>query len=192
MIMETHMLIGQKVFNNINELTNMNLNRTSFIFGNMKPDIVYSLLKKSHRMKDSLYFVIKEIDKLLTSEIKDKNKFSSSLGVINHFLSDFFCSAHYYNLDKFNGGINHIRYELKLHKTFKKMEKEKQLNLQELNINRYMKDTVLNSIYSLENEYKKQEPSMENDIIFALRVSTVISVYILNNSVSTKSILVAA
>ncbi|KAB3525508.1 zinc dependent phospholipase C family protein [Alkaliphilus serpentinus] len=180
MMLKTHILIGQKVFDNIKELYNMKqLHRTSFIIGNIKPDIVYRLLIKSHCMKDSLYFVVNEINRLLSSEVEDIKEFSSSLGVINHFLSDFFCSAHYYQSEEFNGSINHFKYEMKLHQAFIKMERQKLLSLKELNINRYVKDSFLSSIYFLENEYKNQMPSIETDIIYALRGTTIISIFIL-------------
>ncbi|WZL74707.1 zinc dependent phospholipase C family protein [Clostridiaceae bacterium 35-E11] len=182
MLVNTHRLIGQKVHENVQKLLNIRLNKNNFIYGNMKPDLVYRLSSKSHCMKDSLYFVIDEMNRLLSTDKMNIEQFSIDLGVINHFLSDFFSSPHYHQGEKFNGIIRHMNYEYKLHKIFKKLERYNLLNLSILKIESFTKSTILETILYLEDTYKKQNVNIENDIYYALRVSTLASIYILEKS----------
>ncbi len=181
MLVNTHMLIGQSVYENIQRVLNINLNKSKFIYGNVKPDIVYKLATMSHCMKDSLCFVLEEISNLLVPDEKDLDQFSIDLGVINHYLSDFFCSAHYYP-ERFNSFIKHIDYEYNLHKAFKKLQRDKLLNLSKLQVDRFNKGTIIDTIFVLERLYKKENINVEKDIFYALRISTLASIYILENS----------
>ena len=141
MLVNTHILIGEKVYQNLYELFKTNLCKNKFIYGNIKPDLVYRLSSKSHCIDDSLDFVLEEVNQLILS--KDcKEEFSVKLGVINHFLSDFFCSPHYFK-DDFNGLIKHLNYELHLHKVLKDMENNNLLNNNCLRIDKLLKVNLI-------------------------------------------------
>lgn len=184
MLVGTHMLIGQRVYDNLQESFKVNMNKKGFIYGNIKPDLDYRLSSKSHCMEDSLDFVLDEINRLLLlNEIVYIQQFSIDMGVINHFLADFFCSPHYHKSKEFDGIIKHMNYEFNLHKTFKKMIREEALDISKLKTDKYIRNTLLNTILSLEDDYKKQKQSMENDIYYALRAATIASNYILDNSI---------
>lgn len=190
MLMNTHMLIGQKVYENVQNIMNINLNKNKFIYGNVKPDIAYRLSSISHCMKDSLCFVLNEISNLLLPTVDDLGQFAINLGVINHFLSDFFCYPHF-NTEKYNTMVKHINYEHNLHKVFKKLDKHKLLDLSTLQLNQFNKKTILDTILFLENSYKKQHENIEKDIYYALRISTLASIHILEGSSALDKKLVA-
>ncbi len=188
MLVNTHMLIGQKVYENVQSLLNIRLNKKSFIYGNIKPDIVHSLSSRSHLMKDSLDFVIDEINRLMSPVGMRTKQFSTDLGVINHFLSDFFCSPHYYYDEGYNKFFTHINYEYALHRRFVKLDRKGILDLSRLKIDHFRKGDIVETILNVENMYKKQRSSIENDICSALRISTIASLYIIEGSfLSVKS-----
>lgn len=182
MLTNTHILIGQRVHDNVQKLLNIRLNKNNFIYGNIKPDLVYRLSSKPHCMKGSLYFVIDEMNRLLSTDGMDLEQFSMDLGVITHFLSDFFCSPHYHRYEQFNGIIRHMNYEYKLHKDFKRLERYGLLNLPRLKIDSFNKGTIVETILYLEDTYKKRNANIENDIYYALRVSTLASMHVLKES----------
>lgn len=85
-------------------------------FGSVKPDLTIMCLLKPHRYN----FRFNDVDKLFL-KINDSNKnwlFYYRVGVLSHFLADFFTSPH--NRKGLKGFcFNHRNYESKLHKIFK-------------------------------------------------------------------------
>ncbi len=111
----THFCISLKLLRIIRSNYSDGFNTLSFIWGNLKPDICPSLIKIPHYKKDSEDFILKEISCLLETKCSrfDKNTYSKSerLGVIAHYLSDFFCYVH---SESFKGGRwEHWIYEFK-------------------------------------------------------------------------------
>ncbi len=178
MLINTHILIGRKVYDNVHSLLNIHLDKRNFIYGNIKPDIVHSLSSRSHLMEDSLGFVLDEIYRLISPSGRGSKQFSTDLGVINHFLSDFFCSSHYYYHDKFYKLYTHINYEYALHKHFINLDKKGLLDKSRLKIDYFKRGDIVDTILNLEHIYKKQKSSIANDIYTALRISTLASLYI--------------
>ncbi len=98
----------------------LTLPRYAFIWGNIRPDFSLKCRKKPH------YYQEMEQDmQEMAREMVDTDKgklglwfFSDRLGVICHYLCDFFCYAH---SDQFAGEIkDHIRYEAKLNHYIRK------------------------------------------------------------------------
>ncbi len=92
------------------------LDRVGFMFGNIKPDIDPKLSSVPHVKNTVIDFVSAEIKNLLSMEDKIKSRctreFSERMGLITHYLSDFFCYAHN---EKFKGNLlKHLIYENKL------------------------------------------------------------------------------
>lgn len=60
MLPQTHKIISEHVYNNIKETFNVKLNKRSLIYGSIKPDIAYSLVKLDHLSPSlSILFVMK-------------------------------------------------------------------------------------------------------------------------------------
>jgi hypothetical protein len=84
--------------------------------GNIRPDISLRYNNIPHFKKDAEGFIREEIQNILSGKIYEYEKCSSSLserlGIITHYLSDFFCFAH---SKYFTGGIiEHYLYEMQL------------------------------------------------------------------------------
>lgn len=112
----THLGISREVMALTGKKLEIQLDTAGFMFGNIKPDIVPALSSIPH-IKDKVNnFVKNEIKDLFTYKIKsDSNctrEFSERLGLVTHYISDFFCYAH---SQYFEGNIfKHFYYESKL------------------------------------------------------------------------------
>ena len=179
MLVATHMLIAQKTYECLPDCLKSRISLRCFIFGNVKPDLIYRLSSISHRLQDSLPFVLDEIESLQNQEVESA-RLSINLGVINHFLADFFCSAHY-SEDNYCGPLKHFKYELELHQTFKRLESIDRLKPSTLINSISANNNLSNIIGSLETEFALQNSSKENDIYFALRACNITNSCLLNN-----------
>lgn len=192
MLVGTHVLIGKRVYDYIKSTLNIELGKKKFLYGNVKPDIIFRLSSRSHRLKDSLEFVLDEIERLTKIENISSSQFSVDLGVISHFMADFFCSPHYYKYEEFNNISKHLYYEYNLHNEFKKVSKEIPDGYIETDIPKLESKSNIEIIYFLEQLYRANMLSIKNDIYFALKASTLITKNIIENSIHYSSKRIAA
>ncbi len=184
MNLSTHRQISRKLYKEIEKKLSITLDKKYFIYGNMKPDLDMDLFTKSHRIKDSLDFVVDRINNIMYKEYTSLKKFSVDIGIITHFLSDFFCTVHYHeNTKGYSSLIHHVKYEIALQMKIRKILKDIPLDFSWNHVYKINKDNIYQVIYQLSQAYGKVRPSMENDIFYALKVSMLLSVYIINNSV---------
>ena len=187
MKLKTHMLIARKIHEYLDENYEVNISRRHFIFGSIKPDLVRKFKTLKHSIHDSLDFVLGEVTK--HDETEDSLKRSSvHLGVINHYLSDFFCSKHYYKNDG-EGLIKHIKYEGRLHKKIAAMDAGGKLELPYLHVADNFVGSFGDILKALEEEYKKQPPSIENDILFAIFAPLAACRYLFSDSFISQEVL---
>lgn len=115
--MNTHMLIANELLNQANGNKIYLINRKRFIWGNIKPDCVSKYKLKKHYYNESIYMILDKIYELSNLSISDvifdygKNKFSEELGVVCHFLCDFFCVPHNQEWHFKNALKKHVIYE---------------------------------------------------------------------------------
>lgn len=175
LIINTHKILSTIIYDKVQENSNFKLLEYNyFIWGNIQPDIVPSLLLKSHYKDESLNFVIDEIvalGKTSPSVFYNKqtcNKFSKDIGIVCHFLCDFFCFPHY-NRWHYNSSmiLSHIKYENKLSHSARNILTIPTLSLQPVS---YLENDTLKSFieavlweYSLNEDYR-------NDLIFASNI----------------------
>lgn len=177
--LRTHLLIADKVHDYITSQYDVQIDKSRFAFGNIKPDILRNYITKRHTMKNSLWYILREMKKYESFKKTVENN-PVHIGMINHFLSDFFCSPHYYkclntNLKK------HLEYETELHNVFEEMDKSGELDLSHISNKFYSATSFYETIRQLEKEYTNVEPSIENDIIFSLRAPLTACTYIMEN-----------
>lgn len=102
----THLDISLKLKKVIEQNYTIKLNTLRFMFGNIKPDLFPWLFQTPHFKKNADSFVRQQIGKILNEKIQNNSKcngkFSERLGVLTHYLSDFFCFAH---SDAFTDGL---------------------------------------------------------------------------------------
>ena len=105
MRLDIHHNIGKKVCGELKEL-GCYLNETLYLFGNIFPDIIQSYLWRRHEYLHSREYIRKRIEILK----RNPRLFSFHLGVLTHYICDYFCYPHSSGYDK--GLIHHILYEV--------------------------------------------------------------------------------
>jgi len=101
-----HHKIGKMVCSELKDL-NYKLNEKLFLLGNIFPDLIQSYIWCRHEYKHSRKYVLKKIEQLK----KRPKLFSFHLGVLTHYICDYFCYPHSNSCNK--GFIHHIIYEIR-------------------------------------------------------------------------------
>ncbi len=112
----THLCIAGKLKRIVRKELDVKLNTFSFLLGNVKPDISSKYVNIPHFKKDSNDFVRNEIKSILYCRVYQGKRcthdFSERLGIITHYISDFFCYAH---SGHFTGSMaEHYLYEISM------------------------------------------------------------------------------
>lgn len=112
MFPNTHIYIADMVIDQIKG-DNINLNKTAFRTGSILPDFSPYHKHIKHYRDKSFTFVEKSIDNL--GESKNIDDLSLRLGIISHYLADYFCYPHFNNMTFTSKDIlGHIKYEKEL------------------------------------------------------------------------------
>ena len=105
MRLEIHHKIGKTICGELKEL-GCRVNEKLFLLGNIFPDLILSFLWCRHEYHHSRKYVKSKLDVLK----KRPMLFSFHLGVLTHYICDYFCYPHSSVFDK--GLLHHIIYEL--------------------------------------------------------------------------------
>ena len=179
MFVNTHILIGKSIVENINENKSFFMSDKYFIYGNIKPDISSKYVLQKHYMEESLDMIFKKIDYLCTLDLDciskyfSISKFNQELGVICHFLCDFFCVPHSRRWEMSHSMSKHINYEKDLAMV------AKETNLLKFKGDKIETNTFKEFFDSLYLEYQGVI-EYENDLLFSNYVCNSVINYILD------------
>ncbi|MEG1483706.1 zinc dependent phospholipase C family protein [Clostridium sp.] len=170
-MMNTHKVLAQDFIYNMDSDKKVLINENHFIWGNIKPDCASKYKLKKHYMDESLDMVVNKIQFLSSLSIEDiyknhsENKFSQELGVVCHFLCDFFCIPHNkrWEFKSASAMKEHVMYEKDLSKVAKEFKVRKDI---ERSIN---SEEIRSYILYLQDEYEKIM-EYDNDLDFAYYV----------------------
>lgn len=114
MKLKHHIIIGKEVIDNIdiNILKEFGMHKLCYLFGTIYPDI--NCVYPAHRLSTTnrkFYILLNKLDRTNSSVAK-----SFRLGVITHYMCDYFCFAH----NNESLGLFHKIYEEKLLDEYKK------------------------------------------------------------------------
>jgi hypothetical protein len=175
-IINTHKILSDIIYDKVQENSKFYLDYKYFLWGNVQPDILPGLVLKSHYKAESLDFVINEILKLskipssmfINKQVRDN--FSKNLGIVSHFLCDFFCYPHYkewhYNSlmmlphIKFEKGLNHAARNIY---TIPSLSLQPIGDLESNNLESFIENVLCE--YSVKVDY-------HNDLIYASNICT--------------------
>jgi len=117
MRIEIHHRIGISVCSEL-KYQGCKINKNLFLFGNLFPDLIHSYIWCRHEYKYSREYVKRKLEILKKRPIL----FSFHLGILTHYISDYFCYPHTESFDK--GLVEHIAYEIrqKIPLNFNKMK----------------------------------------------------------------------
>lgn len=182
MLIGTHTYIAKKIINISKDNGLDYLNEKKFIYGNIKPDGFFQNNPSNHKREEATSFVVNKIYKLIymdisTKELKDK--FSEELGVVCHFLSDFYCKPHVERWGDLKGfkriykGFEHIIYEYKINVNKKVIDEIEYSDL-------YNVISVEDFLYKTYSDYFLYELN-NKDICYAIWVSSSLVKYIVDS-----------
>ena len=190
MMMKTHIIISKSLINNIDSDKKNMINEKSFIYGNIKPDILSKYKLKKHYLDESYDMIRNKILYLSSLNMSalektfTKNLFSQEVGVVCHFLADFFCVAHSERWEFKHSMKIHIKYESNLTKVAKdyKLKNDRCRNIEDID----------EFFYRLYDEYKKNGNFEQNDLEYSTYTCNTVLNYILerivDNTINTKVI----
>lgn len=171
----THYCIGSFIYKSV--LSNFQksslLNKYLFKWGNVLPDIHHKLSQVDHYVEHTLEYV-KVHSKMIQDQTIPTNQRFISLGIICHFLSDYFCTYHALAPYKNRSMLRHLFYELKLHVCMRYSLLFPNQLQEKLSISKDITyPNIEDLILSLQRDYFKERTSIMNDILFALRATSI-------------------
>ena len=171
MIIYTHLGFAKILYQYLLQDLNFKLDKKEFIYGNIKPDIKNEDIRAEHRMDES-------IDKLLLfsqgiiDNYSNIASFSMALGIVCHYICDYFCLYHN-GLYKKKNIFEHLMYETHLHVQFTKMVLTRKIRL-DICKNEEHTD-LMGLLMNLSNKYAKNKMSATNDINYAVSAAAIVS-----------------
>lgn len=181
-MINTHKAMGENIIKYANTKSVYLINDKRFIWGNIKPDCTPKYKFKKHYFNESIDMVVEKIIYLSSLTMEEVyydmkiGKFSEELGVVCHFLCDFFCAPHYYRWEfKSTSAVkHHMMYEKKLAKLAKDFELTGIINTD------IEPSNVKSFILQLQKQY---DGSLDyhNDLTFSYYVCDSVLNMILNN-----------
>ena len=105
MRIELHHEIGKSVCSEL-KYQGCKINEKLFLIGNLFPDLIHSYIWCRHDYQHSREFFRRKLEMLKKRPIL----FSFHLGILAHYICDYFCYPHSASFDK--GLIEHIAYEI--------------------------------------------------------------------------------
>lgn len=181
MMMKTHVIISNSVLENTDSNKKFLLDEKNFTYGNIKPDMFSKYKLKKHYLEESYDMIRDKIEYMKNLTIDDleryftKKSFSQEIGVICHFLADFFCVAHSERWEFKHSMSIHIKYEKNLTKI------AKEYNVKNDRINEI--DDIDSLFFKLYNEYKSNGNYERNDLKYSTYICNTVTNYILDNIV---------
>ena len=183
MVYSTHMIFADEIYKSIDYELKLKLKKGSFKYGNVRPDISRLAINIPHTINESFLYVINEINQLISDVTNTRQmgsrEFARRLGVINHYLADYFCLAHNKNIMD-EGLVRHIIYEIKINKMCK--EDRKTGNNRNLENNDFLKSGCTNIeeyILYKHSHYLEEERNIKVDISYAMQTCITVSTEII-------------
>ena len=197
---DTHKIVAKIVHDRIKEKYEINLNLEKMLWGSIAPDVLPYYKTKRHYFDESGDYIAREISKLIYfsrysySEGNESKLFinyiSKKLGIIMHYLCDFVCYPHAYRMTFVDNFRKHVKYEQDLaiyarenkylEEHFIDTSKSENINFF-ANIDQKLELKIKNYLVEVIKEYKSSNHSFDNDLNFALNLSTNISLLVIES-----------
>ncbi|WP_158082630.1 zinc dependent phospholipase C family protein [Clostridium thermobutyricum] len=163
--MNTHKLVANILYDNIDDNKKFLISKNRFIWGTIKPDCASKYKFTKHYFDESSDMILEMIEDLanMTPDEVIQNgtgKFSAELGVICHFLCDYYCIPHAQRWEFKNSMRQHVNYERELAKI------AKHYDVSLMRLDRLEVKDIREFIDKTQEMYRKKE-SFLNDLNFA-------------------------
>lgn len=178
---KSHIIMGNILCETLQTRLNIPLNRSEFIYGNVRPDIYPGFIAR--HTKDKFFAYVKsEIAELaqvnLAKSVNDDKSYSFRLGILCHYLTDFFCYPHNGCFHK--SVLAHYIYEKRLCR-FLKGRTDTLLGAESA-FNKPLTNEAARMIANIEErheEYLQIDHDFTSDVLFALDICTTVTLSLL-------------
>ena len=196
MLPQTHKIIADIIYEDVYKEHQVKLNKTQLIYGSIKPDIYSGFPKLKHFKPQSFSVICNDISALSSSQAEDNrgaiSKLSQNIGVVTHYVSDYFCVPHNDRTTYQHHIINHIQYENQLHRIYKEsdLQKRKAATDQWLDFTDVQK--VMNYLDELHDAYSRKSESLLNDFNSSLQASRAVATMIVQQAFLSETTITTA
>lgn len=165
MIVPTHWVFSKLLYQAHIQGSERFISKMAFRYGNIRPDIHPSYSKVDHTIEET-FEIVTELSNRLQNEKLNRYQFSVVLGMMSHYLCDYFCL---YHSDAYirKSIIEHIQYEIRVHFKLINLMKSKQLK-PPVGSNLYL-ENMETVILKAQINYFQSEHNHVKDIDFALK-----------------------
>ncbi|MBN4050900.1 MAG: hypothetical protein COA82_02455 [Alkaliphilus sp.] len=188
MLPTSHKIISEHVYEVVNNTLGVKLNKNQLIYGSIKPDLTPKFLRLEHFKPESFNQIMDEVKELSISQFSESSlfikQFSQQLGVVTHFIADYFCVPHNDRNTYKSHFIDHVVYEYKLEKLFKSHSHKTSIIKEAFNVNNYSSSPISNVIDSLHISYTMRGESMTNDVISSLDAVSTVALFATYNAIN--------
>lgn len=188
MLPTSHKIISEHVYKVVNDTLGVKLNKNQLIYGSIKPDLTPKFLRLEHFKPESFNQIMDEVKELSISQFSENSsfikQFSQQLGVVTHFVADYFCVPHNDRSTYKSHFIDHVVYEYKLEKLFKGHSHKTTIIKEAFNVNNYSSSPISNVIDSLHSSYTLRGESMSNDVISSLDAVSTVALFTTYNAIN--------
>lgn len=168
MLIDTHKAIAHEIYETVKTEFGIELHYKRLLEGSVAPDSIPGMILIPHTFGRSMRRLKKQLWKLChwKNPVEHSGEFAYSLGIVIHYLCDFFCTAH--NDPRYRNVFTHLQYERELAGLYE----ESVVMLQELPYVTVLKTEDLyryieNVIVQRYKEYSCQNRSPIQDLEFA-------------------------
>lgn len=183
---QTHAMIANLIHEDVLKDHRIRLNRNQLIFGSIKPDLYSGLPKLKHFKPQSFQIICKEISGLSGNLVQDNRAavaaVSRNIGIVTHYVADYFCAPHNDRLTYKHHIIDHLKYENTLHQVFDetRLAPKKVLPSQWLDFT--SPQQVMNYLDDLHRHYATGDGGLMADLIGSLQASRAVASMIVRHA----------
>ena len=173
MNIRSHIMMGNLLYDCLLKTSNVPLKRSLFVFGNIRPDIYPGIWADGHTKDNFLGFVKSEFEQIskinLARSEEDALSYSLRLGVLCHYMTDFFCYPH--NADFGKGIVAHYIYEKKLcHYLHKRSDMLRKTNVFKTEYGFINAQEMAEQIEHMHKDYMENRTYWGYDISYAVEI----------------------
>ncbi|SDK77425.1 zinc dependent phospholipase C family protein [Natronincola ferrireducens] len=196
MLPQSHIIIATHLHEAIKEKFLVDLDRKNLIYGSIKPDIPLHLSGIRHFKPQSFQYICDKIQNLsqypLTNNKEHIKFLSTQIGIVTHFIADYFCVPHNDRKTYKNHFISHVAYESNLHQQYKKYNEKINIAKSLFNIDNKTPHSIKSLVDDLHNKYSNKSESYKNDLISSMEASMVVGLYIVYHNIMNNEYINAA
>lgn len=181
----SHTKVARILLDYVEESCGVQFDHAAFVYGNLKPDLKGEYFKKRHYpsiMFDEVMERIKAFAANYRIEQENGRALSVELGVICHYMTDFFCYPH--NDDIYDHNLlAHYIYEKRISLRIGKKINEEKFEQWVSPVNPPLTlDALLSCIRAMHDEYVQQTDKhcIKNDLVFISRILVMVVMSIIH------------